>query len=400
MPAEFSSQRRTFSPVQGSKDWNLFQTFRYGRDKLQYEFRLPDGEYLVEFYFIEPWLGVGGGMNAKGMRIFDVAINGKTVLDDLDIWSDAGTNQVLKKIVKAKIVGGKMIISFPEVKVAQALISAIAIASLRQQAKAVNPPSLITNLSCNNCSLQSWMDIGDKPFANGDEQFNSLPSNLYGAHWIQAAKQPSKKNLSFSIAEDADVFIAPSNDKLKPGDFENTSTQIITDENGGKRYTVFRKRFNKNARIEVVDSLLVMIQPATTMQPAYDLKPVTQYKTNVARLGEGVQKEQFAGRGCAVIKGNNKVTVEWPIQTGVADIYSITMKYFYGSGTPATGKLQLIGAGNTMMLDETVQFSFTNPGKWNQFTVNTGNMINAGNYTVRLVIDRAAELAISGIDIQ
>ena len=400
MPAEFASQRRTFSPVKGSKDWNLFQTFRYGRDKLQYEFRLPDGEYLVEFYFIEPWLGVGGGMNAKGMRIFDVAINGKTVLDDLDIWSDAGTNQVLKKIVKAKIVGGKMIISFPEVKVAQALISAIAIASLRQQAKAVNPPSLIANLSCNNCSLQSWMDIGDKPFANGDEQFNSLPSNLYGAHWIQAAKQPSKKNLSFSIAEDADVFIAPSNDKLKPGDFENTSTQIITDENGGKRYTVFRKRFNKNARIEVVDSLLVMIQPATTMQPAYDLKPVTQYKTNVARLGEGVQKEQFAGRGCAVIKGNNKVTVEWPIQTGVADIYSITMKYFYGSGTPATGKLQLIGAGNTMMLDETVQFSFTNPGKWNQFTVNTGNMINAGNYTVRLVIDRAAELAISGIDIQ
>ncbi len=76
------------------------------------------------------------------------------------------------------------------------------------------------------------------------------------------------------------------------------------------------------------------------------------------------------------------------------------MKYFYGSGAPATGKLQLIGAGNTMMLDETVQFSFTNPGKWNQFTVNTGNMINAGNYTVRLVIDRAAELAISGIDIQ
>ena len=38
-------------------------------------FDFPDGEYLVELYFIEPWLGIGGGMNAKGMRLFDVAIN-------------------------------------------------------------------------------------------------------------------------------------------------------------------------------------------------------------------------------------------------------------------------------------------------------------------------------------
>ena len=400
MPAEFASQRRTFSPVKGSKDWKLFQTFRYGRDKLKYEFSLPDGEYWVEFYFIEPWLGIGGGANAKGLRIFDVAINGKTVLDDLDIWSEVGTNHALKKIVKAKITGGKMVVSFPEVKVGQALISAIAIASLNQQIKAPQPSSLATNLFCDNCSLQSWMDIGDKPFANADVQFNSLPSNLYGADWFQANKQSLRKNISFTITEDADVFIASNNEKLKPIGFENTSAQIITDENAGKRYTVFRKRFQKNAKVEIADSLLVMLLPATTMQPAYDLKPVTQYKTNVARVAGGVRKEQFAGRDCAIVKTNNPVLVEWPIQTGVADIYSITLKYFYGSKTPVAGKLQLIGAGNTMMLDEAVQFIFTNPGKWNQFTINTGTMINAGNYIVRLIIDQADGLAISGIDIQ
>jgi beta-galactosidase len=53
-----------------------------------------------------------------------------------------------------------------------------------------------------------------------------------------------------------------------------------------------------------------------------------------------------------------------------------------------------------MMLNESVQFNFTNPGKWNQFTLNTGNMINAGNYTVKLEIKNAEGLAISGIDIQ
>ena len=36
MPAFFASQRRTFDPVKRTKDWALFQDFRYGKDKLQY----------------------------------------------------------------------------------------------------------------------------------------------------------------------------------------------------------------------------------------------------------------------------------------------------------------------------------------------------------------------------
>ena len=76
------------------------------------------------------------------------------------------------------------------------------------------------------------------------------------------------------------------------------------------------------------------------------------------------------------------------------------MKYYYYQQTPVKGRLQLVGAGNTMMLDVEVQFTFTNIGKWNQFTINTGNMINAGNYTVRLIITGAEGLTISGIDIQ
>ena len=76
------------------------------------------------------------------------------------------------------------------------------------------------------------------------------------------------------------------------------------------------------------------------------------------------------------------------------------MKYFYSKQGPVEGKLQLVGAGGTMMLEEAVHFNFTNLGKWNQFTINTGNMINAGDYTVRLIITGAEGLAISGIDIQ
>ena len=402
LPADFASQRRTFSPIKGTKDWKLFQTFRYGKDKLRYEFELPDGEYLVELYFIEPWLGIGGGMNAKAMRLFDVSINDKIVLNDLDIWNESGTNTVLKKTIKVKISGSKMIISFPETKAGQAIISAIAVA-----ANNVNSESMLRNIRrpITDFQTQSWMDIGDKQYRDENIQFYSLPSALFGADWICFKNKNITSRIDFNPKEETDVYIGVkdgSDFKEQLKDFENTQTKIVTDENEGTTYIVFKKRLlrNESLKLDLGGRCIIAEQPASKMQPAYDLKPITQYKTNVAKLGEAVAKENFAGRECAVIKSNDAVTIEWPIQTGAADIYSITMKYFYPKQISVTGKLQLIGAGNAMMPDAEVQFNFTNPGKWNQFTINTGNMINAGNYIIRLTVSGAEGLAISGIDIQ
>jgi hypothetical protein len=84
----------------------------------------------------------------------------------------------------------------------------------------------------------------------------------------------------------------------------------------------------------------------------------------------------------------------------VGDIYSITVKYYYPNEQIVKAKLQLFDAGGNRMMDEEVQFTFTRVGKWNQFTVNTGSQINAGNYVVKLVAENGKELAISGIEIQ
>ncbi len=396
LPPHFASQRRTNSPIRGTKDWKLFQTFRYGKDKLQYEFLLPDGEYLVELYFIEPWLGIGGGMNAKGMRLFDVAINGKNVLDDLDIWNEVGTNTALKKTVGAKITGGKMIISFPETKVGQAVISAIAVAK-----RSVSPKREIQKNGENN-SFLTWFDIGDKLYRDDIIIINSLPPFLFGAAWIQFHYKNAGGPIAFRPHEDTYIYVALRQNSEAVKGFENVNAEIITDENGGTNYTVYRKLCPGDSLIEVPygAEAIIALQPASKMQPAYDLKPITQYKTNVVKFSDGVEKDSVNGRYCAVVNSNSNIVIEYPIQTGVADIYSITMKYYYNKQTPIKGKLQLIGAGNTMMLEEEVQFTFTNTGKWNQFTINTGNMINAGNYTVRLKIENAEGLAISGIDIQ
>lgn len=112
-------------------DAQLFQYFRWGRHALNYQFAVPDGEYRVELYFAEPWLGKheGAGIDCEGERIFDVAINDSVVVDDLDLWAEAGFAGACKKVVDIKVKGGLLTISFPEVKVGEAIISAISIAA-------------------------------------------------------------------------------------------------------------------------------------------------------------------------------------------------------------------------------------------------------------------------------
>ena len=133
-----ASQRVTYDPIRGTADWGLMQTFRFGRHKLSYSLPVSNGRYRVELYFIEPWHGTGGseGTDCEGLRIFDVAVNGTTVIDDLDIWAEAGHDKVLKKVIDVDVTDGRLDLTFPEVKAGQALLSAIAVASLDPQAKA------------------------------------------------------------------------------------------------------------------------------------------------------------------------------------------------------------------------------------------------------------------------
>jgi hypothetical protein len=132
-----ASQRVTYDPIRGVRDWPLFGNFRFGRHKLNFIFPVPDGRYRVELYFTEPWYGTGGGIgtDCEGLRIFDVAINNSIVLNDFDIWAECGHDAALKKVVYANVKGGKLEISFPEVKAGQAIISAIAIATTDMSVK-------------------------------------------------------------------------------------------------------------------------------------------------------------------------------------------------------------------------------------------------------------------------
>ena len=140
-----ASQRHITDDIRGTMSDELFQFFRFGRHRLWYDLPVPDGDYRVELYFVEPWHGKDGGEkdDYEGLRIFDVAVNGETIIDDLDPWAEAGYLGSLKRVVNVNAKNGHLQISFPEVKAGQAVICGIAVASVQS----VSVPQRQTNTS-------------------------------------------------------------------------------------------------------------------------------------------------------------------------------------------------------------------------------------------------------------
>lgn len=407
-PAFYASQRRTHDPIKGTSDWKLFQDFRYGLHKLNYEFPVPDGEYLVELYFNEPWLGTGGGMDCSAMRLFDVAVNNQVVIKDLDIWKEVGHDAALKKSVKVNVKGGKLVVSFPNIKAGQAVISAIAIASTNKKIVAAPASmSVIGDLKTGNSSAQTWMDTGEKQFANSDAAFTSLPSNLFGAEWIKTSSVKTGETESFKVATDADVFVGLSqsgNKDLLIG-YEDTKTHI---SNSKKQiFHVYRKRYLKGEQVSFGNELkgqtyTIAVVPASNLEPAHDLKKVTSYKSvEAAFLGNGLSKEVLMGRERVIFKKPSGDVLEFTINTGVADTYSLTVKYHNPFQKILKARIEVLAVDGTVMKPaETFDMAPTKEGKWNYFTTNTGTMINAGTYKVRVISENTEGVSIDALDVQ
>jgi beta-galactosidase len=416
VPSFFASQRRTFSPINGTNDWKLFQTFRYGREQLKFSFPVAvAGEYLVELYFTEPWLGVGGGLNAAGMRLFDVAVNDKVVLKDLDIWKDAGTNTALKKTFKVNVKAGDLVVSFPYIKSGQALISAIAIASLDPALKVGSQSNSIVKMSDQHkipvqkkttakqveagLREKSWLDIGDQQFQDTEVQFTSLPSNLYGATWLQTTCQLNK-GLHFAVKEEADVFVGTTGNFEGMEAFENTQTRVIN--SAAASYTLYRKRLKAGEEFSLKFSPpFIAIVPPGNLAPAYDLKTVSTYKALDANLiGKGMGKQVLMGRERVVFNQAAGDAIQFEMNVGVADTYSLTLKYHNPSRGIQKLKLEFYAIDGTLMKTEELELAPTKGGKWNYAATSTGSMINAGKYLVKLTAIAAEGLAIDALDVQ
>jgi beta-galactosidase len=207
---------------------------------------------------------------------------------------------------------------------------------------------------------------------------------------------------------DADIQVAIDTAiKSQPAQvkgFTNTKTLIATDN--GKAYNVFKKRFKKGDIVTIDDafatSSIIMATPASLMEPAYDLKPVTSYKAiNASVKGPAIEKGRVDGKDRVIFKKASADNVlEWTMSVGVADIYSLTISYNNPKANTIKGKLEFFAADGTKMKEEDVEFTPTKTGKTNYISTTTGSMINAGTYKVRLTSKEAEGVNINSLDVQ
>lgn len=418
LPAFYASQQRTFDPIQSTDDSKLFQSFRFGMDKLKYQFPVPDGDYQVELYFTEPWYGTGGGMDCTGWRIFDVAINNKTVIKNLDIWKEAGYDRALKKTVKVRVTGGLLQISFPDVEAGEAVISAIAVSTLNHNIiPAASSTGAVENLKITglekkNWSAQTWLDIGDQAYTGSNITFSHLPPALYGADWIKTPAHfgPQPTTAQFTTNGACDVYVAIN---LPPGKqpsglkgYEATGLFIQTDEQDRNNLSVYKKQFAGNTNVSVGpftgnDRVVIAVLPVTTLEPATDLRRTISYKAEKAMIsGDGVVKDTLAGKQVLIFNKASGGDIIFEITPGVADKYVLRFKYYNTSQKTFNARMQVKAADGTLMETEVLSFKPTKKNKSGTVETDTGTSINAGDYKVILTAADADGLAISGLEMQ
>jgi hypothetical protein len=139
----------TTADIADTSDDPLYRTNRNAAS-LEYRFDLPNGSYDVLLRFAE----IQRRAFAVGARVFDVTIEGATVLNDLDVFAAVGANTALDRTFAVIVTDGTLNVALASM-VGNAMVSAIAVesATIGDFTFTATPPSVTmspggtTNLS-------------------------------------------------------------------------------------------------------------------------------------------------------------------------------------------------------------------------------------------------------------
>jgi len=113
--------------IKDTVDDNLYHSERWADTPFAYEIPLPDGSFNVTLHFAELY----SKAQEPNKRVFDVIIEGVTLLDDLDIFSEVGGNTSLIADFPVDVYDGALTIDFiPGIQ--NPKVSAIEILSIGQ----------------------------------------------------------------------------------------------------------------------------------------------------------------------------------------------------------------------------------------------------------------------------
>ena len=299
-----ASQRHITDSIQGTNSDELFQFFRFGRHRLYYHFAVPNGNYRIELYFAEPWHGKDArpGEDYEGLRLFDVAINHQTVIRDLDLWAQAGYLGAYKRVVNATVTDGQLLITFPQVKAGQAVIAAIAIATL---APASLPPSTASltasgGLPAGTASLTAsgGLPAGTAPLtASGGLPAGtaSLPLRTsQPSFWHQLDTDTIAKLPAESLPQDTDgrpatTYLPLTFEGASPLPLEKAGNTLFTIVTGLANEYALRFRYNNPSSSPIVAHLTIVDNSHATLVSRDLTFPPTNGKFKTLSTTTGTQ---------------------------------------------------------------------------------------------------------------
>jgi len=158
------------NPIANTQDAPLYQTVRY--DVGAYRLDVPNDKYTVTLRFCEPHYG------EVHKRVFGVKIQGKPVIDSLDIFRQAGKNTALDYTFKdIAVTDGRLVIDF----VYQLEFPCIA-------ALVVEGPQATRKINCGGPAYKDY--AADWPPAEHSGRQRYLPTEDFYADWALAQFGP------------------------------------------------------------------------------------------------------------------------------------------------------------------------------------------------------------------
>ncbi|MBC7264445.1 MAG: S8 family serine peptidase [Chloroflexi bacterium] len=165
----------TTEPITLTEEDPLYQTQRVGMSG--YAFDLPNGNYLIELRFAELTI------TEMHQRVFDVRVEGQTILRYMDIFALAGNKTAYARQLLATVSDGQLNIDFPPV-IGQAMVNAILIRS----APTITPTPTLPNWYGNlymPIVLKYYPPLPATPMLNPID--NADGDNRYTVSWTTAA---------------------------------------------------------------------------------------------------------------------------------------------------------------------------------------------------------------------
>jgi len=418
LPWNYGSQRRIFNDIKGTRDLKLFQSFRYVNENFYYYFSLPDtGMYIVELYFIEPWYGKNN-LYCKDWRVFDIAINDSIVENKLDIWKETGYSSLLKKVYHIKVNKNKFLkILFPNVYSGQAIISAIAIGTVKKFSnfKQMANSEIIKNLIIKDTllikyiKLEKFADKGDVFFSDCSYKIVNMSPLLYGKEWLKfpfIIKGKSDSLIYLEFKDKCDVFVAIPEYYSLPEwlkSYLSTNLNLKTDfvlNNKPVSFNVYYKRFDKENKLVVnsVDCYAVFIVPVNQLYgSAVDQRPEKKYAID-SLFFENNKFEKLIIDSNDVLKPvKENAKISFIYKTGLGDGYNLRIRYKNIINEMTKINIKITDLNSQVIHDYTYFLPIKRD--FQSFIIENINL-NAGIYNFEITFEKSNSLYLNLISIQ